>query len=287
MGRRAAPPRAGEHVVPFMIASLGLLATDYDGTLIDQPEPSPAEMMAFRQRLRELRRLCGTRWAVVTGRHLPFIPELRSRLLLHGLLPDFLVMEDACIFQRRGMRYWPFWWWNFGIGRRRRAQLARQRKRVRTLVAEIRALYPDALDLSAGRALDFWFQFGSAADAREVEQRLLTTFADGGDFFVFRWEDEVCLAPTAGTKGEAVRRLATECGLEPEQILAIGDGQNDLSMLDGRAARHVACVANATPEVKRAVERAGGFVAREPALAGVLEALAHVGPGADAGGRVP
>ena len=56
-------------------------------------------------------------------------------------------------------------------------------------------------------------------------------------------------------------------------IFAVGDHQNDLPMLDGTHARHVACPGNAIDPVKRAVRAAGGYVAREPYSAGVIEAL--------------
>lgn len=267
------------------MARIALLATDYDGTLAQGPVVEVAHFAAFRQRLRLLRQRDRTRWAIVTGRHAPLIPIIREVLLLHGLAPDFMVMEDACIYRRHGMRYWPYWLWNAGIGRRRRSQLLRHRERVRALAAEVAWQYPDATNLARERAIDFWFAFATEADARNVEQRLFAEFAGLPEFFVFRWECEVCLAPTAGTKGEAVARVARACGVAADHVLAIGDGQNDLSMLDGRVARHVACVANATPEVKDIVHRAGGLVAAGEGMVGVLEALdLHVGPRPDATG---
>jgi hydroxymethylpyrimidine pyrophosphatase-like HAD family hydrolase len=58
-----------------------------------------------------------------------------------------------------------------------------------------------------------------------------------------------------------------------EQIFAAGDHHNDISMLDGRFAACSACPANAIPEVKAAVEAAGGYVASKYHGAGVHEAL--------------
>ena len=84
------------------------------------------------------------------------------------------------------------------------------------------------------------------------------------------------LAPAAGTKGEAVIRLRRHLRLSPRQVFAIGDGPNDLTMLDGRAAGITACVANALLQVKDTVTGSGGYVAVSDDAAGVVEALAAI-----------
>lgn len=252
---------------------LALLITDFDGTLVGEPEAPDDLYVAFRQRLRLLRLGGGTRWAILTGRHTEMIPSMSGKLLMHGLAPDFFVMEDACIFRRRGGHYWPLLFWNLGISRRRRQQLRRHRPMVKSLIRELALRYPDAQNMAGNRLIDLWFDFGVVGDAIDVEQRLLVDFAGNPDFFVFRWGTEVCLAPTAGTKGEAVRKLMALTGARPERVLAIGDGQNDISMLDGRSAGLVACVGDATDTVKETVRRASGFVATGNHLHGVMEIL--------------
>jgi hydroxymethylpyrimidine pyrophosphatase-like HAD family hydrolase len=62
-----------------------------------------------------------------------------------------------------------------------------------------------------------------------------------------------------------------------EQIFTAGDHHNDISMLDGQFAKYPACPANAIPEAKEAVRRAGGYVASKAYGAGVHEALLHFG----------
>lgn len=257
---------------------LALLATDFDGTLIGEPEAPRDLYLSFRQQLRQMRLPGGTHWAIVTGRHMDLVASMSSELLMHGLAPDFFVMEDACIFHRRGGRYWPFFFWNLGIKGRRRQQLRRYRPMVSALVREIAWHYPEAKNMAGNRLIDFWFDFAEAEEAVAVEQRLLADFAASPDFFVFRWGTEVCLAPTAGTKGEAVKKLMSVLNASPERVLAIGDGQNDISMLDGRSAGLVACVGNATDTVKETVRRADGFVAAGHHLHGVMEILADSWP---------
>ena len=74
-------------------------------------------------------------------------------------------------------------------------------------------------------------------------------------------------------KGTALAELGRLVGVGPEGTFAIGDHQNDLPMLTGIHARHVACPANAIDAVKRVVRQAGGYVARHGYSAGVIEAL--------------
>jgi hypothetical protein len=74
----------------------------------------------------------------------------------------------------------------------------------------------------------------------------------------------------AGTKGRAVRRLAELLGLQPRDVVAIGDNSNDLDML--RYAGTAVAMANATPEVRAAAH----FVTASNAEAGVAAALDRV-----------
>lgn len=74
-----------------------------------------------------------------------------------------------------------------------------------------------------------------------------------------RWADAALLAqshkmlleigPRDVSKGNAVRRLMAELGLDPGACAAVGDAENDLSMLE--AVGHPASVGNAIDAVKR------------------------------------
>jgi hydroxymethylpyrimidine pyrophosphatase-like HAD family hydrolase len=76
-------------------------------------------------------------------------------------------------------------------------------------------------------------------------------------------------------KGAALAELARLVEIPRENIFAAGDHHNDISMLDGKFAAMPACPANAIPEVKEVVRKAGGYVAQREHGAGVHEALLH------------
>src|SRR5205807_8508572 len=69
-------------------------------------------------------------------------------------------------------------------------------------------------------------------------------------------------------KGAALAELSRLLGIPREEIFAVGDHHNDISMLDGRFAAYPACPANAIPPVKDAVKSAGGCVASKAYGAG-------------------
>jgi hydroxymethylpyrimidine pyrophosphatase-like HAD family hydrolase len=74
-------------------------------------------------------------------------------------------------------------------------------------------------------------------------------------------------------KGASLGELCRQLGLGAENVFAAGDHFNDLSMLDAKFARHLACPANAIPQVKAAVASIGGCVAALRYGEGIAEAL--------------
>ena len=78
------------------------------------------------------------------------------------------------------------------------------------------------------------------------------------------------LAP-GGAKGRALRRLTERLGFTPEEVMAIGDNNNDLDML--RYAGTAVAMANATPEARAAAH----FVTTANTANGVAHALLRVG----------
>ena len=97
----------------------------------------------------------------------------------------------------------------------------------------------------------------------EVESWWSPSTASGADLFE-------ALAP-GGAKGRALRRLTERLGFTPNEVMAIGDNNNDLDML--RYAGTAVAMANATPEARAAAH----FVTSANTADGVAHALWRVG----------
>ena len=97
----------------------------------------------------------------------------------------------------------------------------------------------------------------------EVESWWSPSTTSGADLFE-------ALAP-GGAKGCALRRLTERLGFTPEEVMAIGDNNNDLDML--RYAGTAVAMANATPEARAAAH----FVTSANTADGVAHALWRVG----------
>ena len=97
----------------------------------------------------------------------------------------------------------------------------------------------------------------------DVESWWSTATAPGAHLFE-------ALAPGAA-KGRALCRLTERLGFTPEEVMAIGDNNNDLDML--RYAGTAVAMANATPEARAAAH----FVTTANTANGVAHALGRVG----------
>ena len=262
---------------------LELICTDLDGTLLGDTVLAEAYHQ-FGDLVRGAQSNQGTRWAIVTGRRLVDVRAIVLHFAGYGIRPDFLIVEDALIhwLDRRGGLH-GFWWWNFTVMRRRTTLFRRNNQQIQHWREMILAKFPQAADRSR-QQVDLWVEFTDEDQAVRAEILLKDALGDSHRFAVFRWGRELFLAPSAGTKGEAVAKLCRAQGIRREHVFAVGDGPNDLSMLNGQAARYTACVANALPQVREVVKGAGGYVAAGERMAGVIESL-QVVMGLNAGAR--
>lgn len=76
-------------------------------------------------------------------------------------------------------------------------------------------------------------------------------------------------------KGTSLQSVANKLGVGATKIVSVGDGDNDLGMLDLCFSSHIACPSNATDRVKKQVKEQGGYLAEGEASQGVYEALSH------------
>jgi hydroxymethylpyrimidine pyrophosphatase-like HAD family hydrolase len=79
-----------------------------------------------------------------------------------------------------------------------------------------------------------------------------------GTNYVVGWTAWLDLAPVGVSKASGLQRVAEELGVGPEDVLAIGDGRNDIEMLQW--ARRGVAMGQAVEEVRTAAHAVTGSV---------------------------
>ena len=254
-----------------MTADIQLIATDLDGTLIGGASEFPF-YSKFNELMRELWETNGTRWAACTGRTFRSYRSFFTPMRMVGMRPDYVVIRHAYIYRHTSFGYLPHALWNINT----LYELWRERVEV-------------------ARAIDSWHEMiaGGSLGVRTVRRsndRLCLRFDSeksavvAGDLLrektkpyrhvhVFSYLMEVDVRIVPFTKGLAVSELARHLGIPREKVLAMGNGHNDISMLNGRVSGMTGCPAGSEPEVMEAVHKSGGHVAKSRSLKGVMEIL--------------
>jgi Cof subfamily protein (haloacid dehalogenase superfamily) len=107
---------------------------------------------------------------------------------------------------------------------------------------------------------------------RELERLEAALLAIEGVYVTSSWEGNREVLVAGADKANAVKHLAARLGIEPEQVLAIGDHRNDLELL-AWAGTGVA-MGNAAPELKEIA----GWITTSNDEDGVARALKHFIP---------
>lgn len=190
-----------------------LLATDYDGTLAHDGVVN-ANTAAALDRLRA----SGRKIVLVTGRHLPD---------LNTVFPN-LGIFDRVITENGGVLYQP--------DTREEKLLCNPPNR--RFVAELEAR---KIPFVAGRTV--------IATWRPHDSAVLATIRDLGlDLQVIFNKESVMVLPSGVNKGTALQTALGELGISPQNVVSIGDAENDIPFL--RISGCGVAVANALPSVK-------------------------------------
>ena len=248
-----------------------LLSTDFDGTLIGH-EPDARTAVSLSSALQELRRR-GTAWAVNTGRQLWFALEgLEHARLPHD--PEFVLSSEKDIYRRVGEGDWEaFGEWN-----------AHTEQRTVDLFDRAGHVLDAIRRMSdADKNLEITYENGRVgglmtADTGTMDrvvEKIRELASDVPEFSFNRNTVWMRFTHREIHKGSALAELARLLDVPRDDVLAVGDHQNDIPMLDGSAAAMVACPANAVEEVKQAVRAAGGYVSPFAWGEGVADAIRH------------
>jgi HAD superfamily hydrolase (TIGR01484 family) len=251
--------------------AIRLLATDLDGTLIGRANEFGL-YEDFRELLDRIRGNGGVFWAVCTGRTLRSFERFFTPMSAVGISPDFVIVKHAYIYGIGRFGFAPHRLWNLRL----RMEILSDRLRVRRAIRGWHAMVVRRfvrVRTIAKRSDRICLRFDSD-DAAEAAAELLRREAETYRHVkVFRYSREVDVRSVPFTKGLSVSELARHLGVAREDVLAVGDGHNDLSMLDGDTAGMVGCPANAEAEVVERVHEANGHISDKRYLSGVLDVI--------------
>ena len=190
------------------------LATDYDGTLAHDGHVSPKTIQACR-RLKE----SGRKLILVTGRERPHLCEAFADV---GLC-DLVVAENGALL------YWP------DSGREELLAEQPPAKFITELAAR------DIKPFSSGRAIIATWQPHEAAVLAIIKEL-------GLEYQIIFNKGAVMVLPTGVNKSTGMLAALKRLHLKPEQVVGVGDAENDHAFLDTCAV--AAAVSNAIAPLK-------------------------------------
>ncbi len=245
-----------------------LIALDFDGTSAVY-EPRLAMHPGLMDLLGELReRGCG--WVINSDRCIDTLVEIAG-LLPGPLQPEAILSAQRFIHTRAGSgAYEPLRPWN---DIRQELHLA--------LWRDIQPCFEDwqrkiEADFTVCERFvnDMVFAYRVPDDEnpalRELMRAYIRPFADAQLSGNHEWS---FILHADFSKAGLLEHYCAVCGIDTEKILAVGDGFNDISMLDAALTPSTGCPADACPEVLAAVRAGGGYVAGSNGPEGTIEVI--------------
>jgi len=253
------------------MAEIRLLATDLDGTLIGSTDDFHL-FEDFAEKVNDLRLQSNTQWVACTGRRLRSFLKFFRPISAMGVLPEYVIIRHAYILKLTRWGYRPRIRWNLHILWHLWIGTAHLRHSLKEWHAQLTGMCTGVTTVSR-RADRLCLRFDRDEDAVAAESLLLKRATSQGHICVTRHQRDVEVRLVPFTKGIALGSLAENLGISREEILAIGNGHNDISMLSGEVATRVGCPSNAEVDVMQVVHDAGGHISGKRVLAGVLDVM--------------
>ncbi len=248
-----------------------LIATDLDGTLIGG-DSEFSRFTDFAERLDRYQKLYGAEWVVCTGRSMHSFEAVLAPMRAMGIEPRYVIIQHAFIYRLGRRGYWPHLVWNAGIRFQVWASSLYLRGALNEWCRMVRSM-TDGVKIIYHRRNRLCLRFRKESDAEAASELLRRKARVYKHLRVFQYMLEVDVRGVPFTKGMAVSELAGRLGVKSSDVLAIGNGHNDITMLDGTCAAFTGCPANAEVEVMETVHNAGGHVASARGVAGVIEIM--------------
>jgi hydroxymethylpyrimidine pyrophosphatase-like HAD family hydrolase len=245
-----------------------LIALDLDGTSVSYAPrlEMDADLMQYLASVRDM----GIVWIMNSDRYTDTMADIAS-LLPEEMKPKALLSCQRFIHLHNGDEsYMPVQEWNL-----------RQIKRHKLLWDKVSIFFPQwrsqvelqfpILDCVVN---DMVFAYRVSSDQTPALRRVMKQFvATWPDAQISGNQEWTFILHAAFSKAKVLKKCAELLGFEADRIIAIGDGINDITMLNGSVTKFVGCPANASPEVIQAVRHAGGIVSDAQEAEGTLDIL--------------
>lgn len=244
-----------------------LVALDFDGTSAVY-EPQLAMHPGVMDVLAQLRDR-GYDWVLNSDRYTDTLIEVALRLPA-GLRPDAIMSTQRFIHTRNGGGYEPLKKWNDS-----RMDLHRD------LWEEIKPFFEEwQREIEADFTIcdcvvnELVFAYMVPAEENEALRRRMQDYIrpwpraqlSGNHEWSFILHSDF-------SKAALLEHYCTVRGIAMEKIIAVGDGFNDISMLDAGLTPQTGCPSDASPEVITAVRAGGGYVAGCSGPEGTIEVI--------------
>lgn len=255
-----------------------MAAMDFDLTLVDYPPDGSYELSKDAMNLFTKMVGAGMQVGIVSGRDVWPMKDILAlaRVEWGRPFPSYYICRENYLHYIADGEWVEDAEWNDMI---RRMTMSFCRKHADGIpnwlyVLEKADIYSHNWILFSDFGLEIHFRTEEIAErARLILSDML---ADDPDISLHRNRMMLNVVPAGTGKGAALLHAAERFGLEPCQVVAFGDSDNDVSMLDGRFGFCGGAVGNASQNVKKAVMKNGGYISELRASHGVHQILSNL-----------
>jgi HAD superfamily hydrolase (TIGR01484 family) len=251
-----------------------LVGLDFDLTIYDYANPSKtAELIPWFKALDAL----GIAAGIVSGRDYDDLKKTleETGVVWAGPFPNFIICKEGHIVQSDGSEVKAARGWNSW---RMEVTEKCNNKLKPIFEIEIKKAVGSGLvcidDLTLTDA-GIKVVFETPQMAEIVRKSLVAAISHLPEYRITRNHHIILGQPTGADKGGALAAYTKISGLKEQEVLAVGDNMNDLSMIAGPYDFNVATVANADESVLNAVIAKKGYIASKKCSSGVAQIFEH------------